>query len=103
LPLSAAWSIPAAFSREGLEQFCERGFNATYNSVDKVIGGSTFGGYSNAILVDEAFVLRISDKLDLAGVAPLLCAGITSPCAIGGSDRARRSVLPGSAGSATWA
>jgi len=43
-----------------------------------VIGGPTFGGYSNAIVVDEAFVLRISSKLDLAGVAPLLCAGITT-------------------------
>ena len=53
--------------REGLEQYCERGFNPTYNGVDKVIGGPTFGGYSNAIIVDEAFVLRISDKLDLAG------------------------------------
>ena len=64
--------------REGLEQYCEQGFTPTYNSVDKVIGGPTFGGYSNAIVVDEAFVLRISGKLDLAGVAPLLCAGITT-------------------------
>jgi uncharacterized zinc-type alcohol dehydrogenase-like protein len=64
--------------REGLEQFCERGFTPTYNGVDKVIGGPTFGGYSNTIVVDEAFVLRISDMLDLAGVAPLLCAGITT-------------------------
>ena len=64
--------------REGLEQFCERGFTPTYNGVDKVIGGPTFGGYSNTIVVDEAFVLRISDMLDLTGVAPLLCAGITT-------------------------
>jgi alcohol dehydrogenase (NADP+) len=62
--------------REGLEQYCEQGF--TYNRADKVIGGPTFGGYSNAIVVDEAFVLRVSDKLDLAGAAPLLCAGITT-------------------------
>ncbi|MGH6823104.1 MAG: NAD(P)-dependent alcohol dehydrogenase [Methylocella sp.] len=64
--------------RVGLEQYCEKGFNPTYNGVDKVIGGPTFGGYSNAIVVDEAFVLRISGKLDLAGVAPLVCAGITT-------------------------
>jgi alcohol dehydrogenase (NADP+) len=64
--------------RDGLEQYCELGFTPTYNGVDKVIGGPTFGGYSNAIVVDEAFVLWISDKLDLAGVAPLLCAGITT-------------------------
>jgi alcohol dehydrogenase (NADP+) len=64
--------------REGLEQYCEKGFNPTYNGVDKVIGGPTFGGYSNAIVVDEAFVLRISGKLDLAGAAPLVCAGITT-------------------------
>jgi alcohol dehydrogenase (NADP+) len=64
--------------REGLEQFCERGFTPTYNGAEKVIVGPTFGGYSNAIVVDEAFVLRISDKLNLAGVAPLLCAGITT-------------------------
>ena len=67
-----------ASCREGLEQYCEKGFNPTYNGEDKVIGGPTFGGYSNAIVVDEAFVLRVSDKLDLAGVAPLFCAGITT-------------------------
>jgi uncharacterized zinc-type alcohol dehydrogenase-like protein len=74
--------------------------------VDKVIGGPTFGGYSNAIVVDEAFVLRISDKLDLAGVAPLLCAGITtySPLRhwrVGPGQKV--GILPGLAGSATWA
>jgi uncharacterized zinc-type alcohol dehydrogenase-like protein len=67
-----------ASCRAGLEQYCEKGFNPTYNGKDKIIGGPTFGGYSNAIVVDEAFVLRVSDKLDLAGVAPLLCAGITT-------------------------
>jgi uncharacterized zinc-type alcohol dehydrogenase-like protein len=67
-----------AACREGLEQYCEKGFNPTYNGVDKDLGGPTFGGYSTAIVVDEAFVLRVSDKLDLAGVAPLLCAGITT-------------------------
>jgi len=64
--------------RAGFEQYCEKGFNPTYNGQEKTIGGPTFGGYSNAIVVDESFVLRISDKLDLAAVAPLLCAGITT-------------------------
>jgi alcohol dehydrogenase (NADP+) len=67
-----------ASCREGLEQYCEKGFNPTYNGKEKVTGGTTFGGYSNAIVVDEAFVLRVPGNLDLAGVAPLLCAGITT-------------------------
>ena len=50
----------------------------TYNGEDKMLGGVTYGGYSDNIVVDEAFVLRVSNKLDLAGVAPLLCAGITT-------------------------
>jgi uncharacterized zinc-type alcohol dehydrogenase-like protein len=62
---------------EGLEQYCEVGANPTYGGADKVIGGSTFGGYSNAIVVDQAFVLRIPPNMDLASAAPLLCAGIT--------------------------
>ena len=64
--------------REGLEQYCEKIPILTYNSEDKVLGGVTFGGYSDSIVVDEAFVLKVSDKLDLAGTAPLLCAGITT-------------------------
>jgi alcohol dehydrogenase (NADP+) len=64
--------------REGLEQYCEKIPILTYNSEDKVLGGVTYGGYSDSIVVDEAFVLKISDKLDLAGTAPLLCAGITT-------------------------
>jgi uncharacterized zinc-type alcohol dehydrogenase-like protein len=64
--------------KEGLEQFCESGATFTYNSPDKHTGGVTYGGYSKSIVVDEAFVLRISDKLDLAATAPLLCAGITT-------------------------
>ncbi len=63
---------------EGLEQYCENGFVGTYNGDDKHLGGHTFGGYSNRIVVDQDFVLRVSDKLDLAAVAPLLCAGITT-------------------------
>jgi uncharacterized zinc-type alcohol dehydrogenase-like protein len=64
--------------KEGLEQFCEAGFVGTYNSKDRSTGELNFGGYANNIVTDEAYVLRISDKLKLAGVAPLLCAGITT-------------------------
>jgi uncharacterized zinc-type alcohol dehydrogenase-like protein len=64
--------------QEGLEQFCTNGATFTYNSEDKHTGGHTFGGYAKSIVVDQQFVLRISDKLDLAATAPLLCAGITT-------------------------
>jgi uncharacterized zinc-type alcohol dehydrogenase-like protein len=64
--------------REGLEQYCANVPVFTYNSEDKVLGGVTYGGYSDSIVVDEAFVLKVSDQLDPAGVAPLLCAGITT-------------------------
>jgi len=64
--------------REGHEQYCESLPTFTYNSPDKHLGGVTYGGYSESIVVDEAFVLRVSDKLSLAGAAPLLCAGITT-------------------------
>jgi uncharacterized zinc-type alcohol dehydrogenase-like protein len=50
----------------------------TYNSPDKHLGGVTFGGYSDSIVVDKRFVLRVPSNLDLAGAAPLLCAGITT-------------------------
>jgi uncharacterized zinc-type alcohol dehydrogenase-like protein len=63
---------------EGLEQYCERGMTGTYNSPDKHTGGVTYGGYSKDIVVDQKFVLRVSDKLDPAAAAPLLCAGITT-------------------------
>ncbi|GAC1477571.1 MAG: NAD(P)-dependent alcohol dehydrogenase [Gemmatimonadaceae bacterium] len=63
---------------EGLEQYCERGMTATYNSPDVHTGRTTYGGYSRSIVVDKDFVLRVSDKLDPAAVAPLLCAGITT-------------------------
>jgi uncharacterized zinc-type alcohol dehydrogenase-like protein len=63
---------------EHLEQFCEEGAVFTYNSPDKHSGGMTLGGYSESIVVDEAFVLRVPANLDLAGAAPLLCAGITT-------------------------
>jgi alcohol dehydrogenase (NADP+) len=62
----------------GEEQFCVNFPTLTYNGEDKILGGVTYGGYSESIVVRQAFVLRISDKLDLAGTAPLLCAGITT-------------------------
>ena len=63
---------------ENLEQFCLNGFTGTYNSTDKQDSTINMGGYSNNIVVDQAFVLKISPKLDLAKTAPLLCAGITT-------------------------
>lgn len=60
-----------------VEQFCHNA-TFTYNSPDKHLGGVTYGGYSESIVVDERFVLRVPANLDLAGVAPLLCAGITT-------------------------
>jgi alcohol dehydrogenase (NADP+) len=61
-----------------LEQFCEIATIFTYNSPDKHTNGITYGGYSERIVVDEAFVLKIPPNLDLAATAPLLCAGITT-------------------------
>ena len=61
----------------GLEQFCPH-LTLTYNGPDKHIGGVTYGGYSDSVVVDERFVLRVPSNLDLAGAAPLLCAGITT-------------------------
>jgi len=65
--------------REGLEQFCDAMPIFTYNSPDKHLPGKvTYGGYAKQIVVDEAFVLRVSEKANLAATAPLLCAGITT-------------------------
>lgn len=64
--------------KDGLEQYCEVAFVGTYNSEDKHLGGMTFGGYSTSIVVDEWFVFRVPDSRNLAAVAPLLCAGITT-------------------------
>jgi uncharacterized zinc-type alcohol dehydrogenase-like protein len=63
--------------RDGLEQFCPNSV-LTYASPDKHLGGVTYGGYSDSVVVDERFVLRVPASLDLAGAAPLLCAGITT-------------------------
>ncbi len=61
-----------------LEQYCLNGFKMTYGSETNDPGGMTFGGYSKGIVVDHKFVSRIPDNLDMAGAAPLLCAGITT-------------------------
>jgi uncharacterized zinc-type alcohol dehydrogenase-like protein len=64
---------------EGLEQYCENGFTGTYNGPEQGTGNNTYGGYSNRIVVDEAFVLNVRHpEAQLAAVAPLLCAGITT-------------------------
>ena len=64
--------------RKGLEQYCTVGNVLTYSARDRINGDITYGGYSKQIVVDEDFVLRVSEKLPLAQVAPLLCAGITT-------------------------
>ncbi len=76
---------------DGLEQFCPN-MILTFNSPDKHLGGVTYGGYSEGIVVDDRFVLRVPANLDLAGVAPLLCAGITtySPLRRGGVTRGKK-------------
>lgn len=63
---------------QGEEQYCEAGFTATYNGDEKVIGGKTFGGYADSIVVDSKFVVSVPENLDLRAVAPLLCAGVTT-------------------------
>lgn len=63
--------------KAGLQQFCPN-FTLTYNFPDKHLGGVTYGGYSESIVVDENFVLRVPANLQLAGAAPLLCAGVTT-------------------------
>ncbi len=62
----------------GEEQYCENFMTLTYNSEDKILGGVTYGGYSDSVVVDQAYVLRVPNGLDPAGAAPLLCAGITT-------------------------
>lgn len=63
--------------QKGLENYCPN-MTLTFNSPDKHLGGVTYGGYSDSIVVDERFVLRVPANLDLAAAAPLLCAGITT-------------------------
>lgn len=64
--------------KQDLEQYCSNGWTGTYNSADKYLGGMTFGGYSEKVVVYEDFVLKVPANLDLAATAPLLCAGITT-------------------------
>lgn len=64
--------------KQDLEQYCLNGFTGTYNGKEKYLGNQTFGGYSEKIVVDEHFVLKVPSNLDLAATAPLLCAGITT-------------------------
>lgn len=64
--------------KEDLEQYCLNGFTGTYNGADKHLGAHTFGGYSEKVVVEEHFVLRVPENLNAAAVAPLLCAGITT-------------------------
>src|ERR1700693_6091710 len=63
--------------KTGFEQYCPN-LTLTFNSPDKYLGGVTYGGYSASIVVDEHFVLRVPSNLNVAGAAPLLCAGITT-------------------------
>lgn len=64
--------------KEGLEQFCEKGMSLTYNGYEQDGETFTYGGYSNCIVVDENYVLKVSHEGNMAKVAPLLCAGITT-------------------------
>jgi len=65
------------YCKAGLEQFCEKGMTVVFGSPDRTMGGHTYGGFSESIVVSEDYVLHIPAKLDLASAAPLLCAGIT--------------------------
>jgi alcohol dehydrogenase (NADP+) len=67
-----------AACEQGLEQYCEGHHTLTYNDVDRRDQMPTFGGYSEKMVVSDKFVLKVPDGLDLAGAAPLLCAGITT-------------------------
>ncbi|MBK9187433.1 MAG: NAD(P)-dependent alcohol dehydrogenase [Phycisphaerales bacterium] len=76
----------------GLEQFCTGGPVFTYNGPDKHTGGMTFGGYSERVVCDEAYTLKVPSNLDPARAAPLLCAGITtySPLKKWGAAKGRK-------------
>jgi len=63
---------------QGLEQYCTAGATFTYNGEDQPLGGMTFGGFSENVVVDEKYTLRVPSNLDPAAAAPLLCAGITT-------------------------
>ena len=84
----------------GEEQYCLRGNTGTYTAVDPADGTITQGGYSQAVVVDEDFVLRVPESLDYAAVAPLLCAGITtySPLRHWGAGPGKRVAVVGMGG-----
>jgi len=63
--------------KDDLEQFCDEGVTFSFNSPDKYLGGTTFGGFSETYVANEKYVLHVPETLDLASAAPLLCAGIT--------------------------
>lgn len=65
------------FCQQQEEQYCEAGFTATYNGIDKYTGDRTWGGYAQHVVVDQHFVVAVPPQQALAGVAPLLCAGVT--------------------------
>lgn len=62
---------------KGKEQYCEEGWTVVFNSPDKHLGGQTYGGFSEAIVVDANYVLKLPETIDLVASAPILCAGIT--------------------------
>jgi uncharacterized zinc-type alcohol dehydrogenase-like protein len=64
--------------KHGLQQYCTGGASFTYNSLEQDKKTITYGGYSNMVIVNQDFVLHVSEKLSIKGVAPLLCAGITT-------------------------
>lgn len=63
--------------KEGEEQFCENGWTVVFNSPDKILGGRTYGGFSEKIVAKAGYVLKMPENIDLAASAPILCAGIT--------------------------
>lgn len=65
------------YCKSDLQQFCDEGVTFSFNSPDKHLGGATFGGFSQSIVTEDKYVLRVPENLDLAAAAPLLCAGIT--------------------------
>ena len=89
--------------KRDLEQFCPN-MTLTFNSPDKHIGGVTYGGYSDSIVVDEHFVLRVPTNLNVAGAAPLLCAGITtySPMRHWGVGKGKKVGVVGLGGLGQW-
>lgn len=65
------------YCEEGEEQFCEKGWTVVFNAPDKILGGQTYGGFSERIIAKADYVLKMPENIDLAAAAPILCAGIT--------------------------